>query len=105
MGSPLEHPEGAPGPNDLARRGELPPASPKTSAAAATTGRQDWRASQVREWLLLLLRFAITLDPDDQAAALRTAGEIELAGRSARATGAELLSQDYRRSLRGDQRA
>jgi hypothetical protein len=33
-------------------------------------GSQDWRASRIREWLLLLLRFAITCDPMDQAAAV-----------------------------------
>jgi hypothetical protein len=26
-------------------------------------GSQDWRAGRIREWLLLVLRFAITCDP------------------------------------------
>jgi hypothetical protein len=31
-------------------------------------GSQDWRAGRIREWLLLLLRFAITRDPKDELA-------------------------------------
>jgi hypothetical protein len=31
-------------------------------------GSQDWRAGRIREWLLLLLRFAITRDPKDEPA-------------------------------------
>jgi hypothetical protein len=41
---------------------------------------QNWRVRRVQEWLLLLLRFAITRHPDDQEAALRTAGEIDSLG-------------------------
>src|SRR6266536_1306416 len=40
-------------------------------------GSQDWRASRIREWLLLLLRFAITCDPKDQAAVFAMADEID----------------------------
>src|SRR6266511_1911059 len=43
-------------------------------------GSQDWRASRVREWLLLLLRFAITRDPKDEAAVLAMADEIDALG-------------------------
>jgi hypothetical protein len=43
-------------------------------------GSQDWRASRVREWLLLLLRFAITCDPKDQAAVFAMADEIDALG-------------------------
>jgi hypothetical protein len=43
-------------------------------------GSQDWRAGRVREWLLLLLRFAITWDPKEEAAALAMAEEIDALG-------------------------
>jgi hypothetical protein len=33
-----------------------------------TVGSQDRQTGRVREWLLLLLRFAITWDPKDEAA-------------------------------------
>jgi hypothetical protein len=56
---------------------ETPPAEPGTREAA--TGSRD-RAQRIREWLLLLLRFAITRDPQDEAAAVSLAGEIDRAG-------------------------
>src|SRR5262245_4085509 len=40
-------------------------------------GSQDSRTSQLREWLLLLLRFAVTRDPKDEAAVLVTADELD----------------------------
>src|SRR5262245_22762087 len=43
-------------------------------------GSQDWRAGRIREWLLLLLRFAITRDPKDQAAAFAVADELDALG-------------------------
>jgi hypothetical protein len=43
-------------------------------------GSQDWRAGRIREWLLLLLRFAITCDPKDQAAAFAVADELDALG-------------------------
>jgi hypothetical protein len=43
-------------------------------------GSQDWRSGRIREWLLLLLRFAITRNAKDQAAALATADEIDALG-------------------------
>jgi hypothetical protein len=43
-------------------------------------GSQDWRAGRIREWLLLLLRFAITRDSKDEAAALAIAEEIDALG-------------------------
>jgi hypothetical protein len=46
----------------------------------ATSDPQDWAARQVREWLLLLLRFAVTSDPKDQSAALALADEIDARG-------------------------
>jgi hypothetical protein len=44
------------------------------------TGSQDWRADRIREWLLLLLRFAITRDARDETAALALADEIDALG-------------------------
>jgi hypothetical protein len=41
---------------------------------------RDWRADRIREWLLLLLRFAITRDPKDEAAAFAMADEIDALG-------------------------
>jgi hypothetical protein len=43
-------------------------------------GSQDWRAGRIREWLLLLLRFAITCDAKDQAATFSMADEIDALG-------------------------
>src|SRR5262249_18532843 len=48
---------------------------------------QDWRAGRIREWLLLLLRFAITCDPKDQAAAFAMADEIDALGHQWRPSG------------------
>ena len=41
---------------------------------------QDGRARRIREWLLLLLRFAITRDPKDEAAVFAMADEIDALG-------------------------
>jgi hypothetical protein len=43
-------------------------------------GSRNWRADRIREWLLLLLRFAITRDPRDEAAAFAMADEIDALG-------------------------
>jgi|SRR6516225_396665 len=43
-------------------------------------GSQDWRAGRIREWLLLLLRFAITRDPKDEAAVIAMADEMDALG-------------------------
>jgi len=56
-----------------------------TYAAVARTpiganDEQDWGAKQVSEWLLLLLRFAVTSDAKDQSAALALADEIDARG-------------------------
>jgi hypothetical protein len=46
--------------------------------AAGDAGRpRDWCARQIREWLLLILRFAITREAADQSAALAIAGGID----------------------------
>ena len=47
---------------------------------SATSDPQDWAARQVREWLLLLLRFAITTDPKDLSVTLALADEIDARG-------------------------
>jgi len=49
----------------------------KADAISGASRTQDSRARQVREWLLLLLRFAITLDSADRLAALALADEID----------------------------
>jgi hypothetical protein len=43
-------------------------------------GSQDWRDRKLREWLLLLLRFAITLETSDQSAAFTVADELDSLG-------------------------
>ena len=50
------------------------------NATSVTSDPQDWAARQVREWLLLLLRFAVTSDPKDQSATLALADEIDACG-------------------------
>ena len=47
------------------------------AAARGGAGTQDQRDRQVREWLWLLLRFAITRDPQDELAAMVMAGRID----------------------------
>ena len=45
-----------------------------TSGMMVTTfGSHDWRDRKVRDWLLLLLSFAVTREPADLAAALAAA--------------------------------
>jgi hypothetical protein len=56
---------------------EKTPDESRAVAELSAGGPQDWRAAQVREWLLLLLRFAITRDPKDQAAAYAMARDID----------------------------
>jgi hypothetical protein len=52
--------------------------------AAATvvveTGADDWRERRIREWLLLLLRFAVTRESSDRTAALAMADELDSLG-------------------------
>jgi hypothetical protein len=61
-------------------RKRKPRASPSPDTAEAASGPQDWRADRIREWLLLLLRFAITREAKDEAAALAMADEIDALG-------------------------
>ena len=57
-------------------------------------GSHDWRDRKVREWLLLLLRFAVTREPSDQSAALAMA-VTELLGAAVEARGATFSGQDH----------
>ena len=41
---------------------------------------RDWRDKKIREWQLLLLRFAITREPADQTAVLAHAEELDSVG-------------------------
>jgi hypothetical protein len=50
-------------------------------------GLQDWRADRIREWLLLLLRFAVTRDAKDEAAASAMGDEIDALGQRWRPSG------------------
>jgi len=43
-------------------------------------GLHDWRGRKLQEWLLLLLRFAITREPSDRSAALAMADELDSLG-------------------------
>jgi hypothetical protein len=46
----------------------------------AEFGSHDWRDRKVREWLLLLLRFAVTREATDQVAALAMADHLDSLG-------------------------
>ena len=46
----------------------------------AEFGSHDWRDRKVREWLLLLLRFAVTREATDQVAALALADQLDSLG-------------------------
>jgi hypothetical protein len=51
--------------------------SGQAAKAVAAPGPHDWRDRKVREWLLLLLRFAVTRKPSDQSAVLAAADELD----------------------------
>jgi transposase len=40
-------------------------------------GSHDWRDRKLREWLLLLLRFAVTREPSDRSAVLAMSDELD----------------------------
>jgi hypothetical protein len=40
-------------------------------------GSYDWRGRKLREWLLHLLRYAVTREPSDRTAALAVAAELD----------------------------
>ena len=46
----------------------------------AAFGVHNWRDQTIREWLLLLLRFAVTREPSDLSAALAVAEKIDSSG-------------------------
>lgn len=46
----------------------------------ANPGAPDWRDRKIREWLLVLLRFAVTRDLVDRSAALALADELDAIG-------------------------
>lgn len=50
------------------------------TAMNGAPGQQDWLALRIRDWLSLLLCFAITRDPEDEAAALSMAADIDSLG-------------------------
>jgi hypothetical protein len=43
----------------------------------AASGSEYWCEQKIREWLLLLLRFAITREPSDRSAVLSVAYELD----------------------------
>jgi hypothetical protein len=65
---------------DAARRSDHFSTPAKSSAAASAFSPQDWRSARLQEWLLLLLRFAITRHPEHEAVAVSVAGEIDALG-------------------------
>jgi len=66
--------------NESATERNGPTYSAVASAPSGASDLQDWGARQVREWLLLLLRFAVTSDARDQSPALALADEIDARG-------------------------
>ncbi len=56
----------------------------------------NWRERQVREWLLLLLRYAITREAADQNAVLCLADELDAAGISWRPSGPSFFRRTSR---------
>ena len=75
----LERPDRVPARNG-SKTAKKPSAYYDQPSATSATSDQDWAARQVREWLLLLLRFAITTDPKDLSATLALADEIDARG-------------------------
>jgi hypothetical protein len=65
----------------------------RVSIVGGAVDPQDWRDWKVREWLLLLLRFAITTDIRDQMAALAMAEEIDASGMRWRPSGPSFFSR------------
>ena len=53
------------------------PVPARLSAAGCAVDPQDGQAKRVREWLFLLLRFAITRDPEDELAVLMMANGMD----------------------------
>src|SRR5262249_6005372 len=51
-----------------------------TAAVVVETGADGWRERRIREWLLLLLRFAVTRQPSDRNAVFAMADELDALG-------------------------
>lgn len=51
-----------------------------TAAVVVETSIDDWRERRIREWLLLLLRFAVTRQPSDRNAVFAIADELDALG-------------------------
>src|SRR5262245_62123671 len=66
--------------NETARQRDRLPYLAAACALSDAGDAQDWGARQVSEWLLLLLRFAVTSEARDQSAALAFADEIDARG-------------------------
>jgi hypothetical protein len=66
--------------NEIARQRDQLPYLATACALSDAGDAQDWGARQVNEWLLLLLRFAVTFEARDQSAALALADEIDARG-------------------------
>jgi hypothetical protein len=64
----------------MAKKRSRSPAAAESTAIPVGVAAQDWRAEQVREWLLLLLRFAVTRDARDESAVLSLAHELDSLG-------------------------
>ncbi len=50
------------------------------NAISVERSAPDWHERRVREWLLLLLRFAITREPADRSAVCQLAAELDVSG-------------------------
>jgi len=46
----------------------------------AAFGSNDWREQKIRDWLLLILRFAVTREPRDRSAVFAMADELDALG-------------------------
>lgn len=66
--------------NEIAKERDDATYSAVARAPSGASHAQDWGARQVGEWLLFLLRFAVTSDAKDQSAALALADEIDARG-------------------------
>lgn len=76
----LERPDRVPAGNGSKTAKKPSAHSDQPSATSVASDAQDWAARQVREWLLLILRFAVTTDPKDLSATLALADEIDARG-------------------------
>ena len=64
-----------------------------TTNTVVAPGGHDWRDAKVREWLLLLLRFAVTRKPLDQSAVLAAADELDCVARRRRPAAASFFAR------------